>query len=486
MIRLVLALLASLLLAPTAALAQCSVGDTIPDCFLPQTPFRSGEIVSSSRSINFGHGSIVPFTTGSGAITLTVPSCDQNPQSGTAFPPNKLLTFVDVGGAAARFPLTIQPASGLIKGKPSVVMRTAGGSLTIQWTTVVDPATGAWTFTCRLLTPWTGYNEFTFGNVGGSGVALASSTVAVTQTVGSTSLTFTSVTGFPATPFLVAIGDELELVNSCVITVCDVTRAYNGTTAVQHEVGEVITQGLPLTALNGAINASQTSIAVNNGASFPSTNALALIGTEQVFCTSGCNTNSWTVLRGQNGTTAGSWPNGTQVAQLAPSTTLSGSITDVATQLTLTVSLKGSGPYLVSIDGEHVRLDCTTCTAGPTPITRGLNGTTPAAHSSGAPVLLLDTQCQTLPANGSFLGKFTGQAVGGNLPDGLDLGTAIGLSDIYQGFTLTLNGRSAATIADSATFLSNTADTQVCVSPHRQWGRTAVTLQVPFRARLPY
>lgn len=70
------------------------------------------------------------------------------------------------------------------------------------------------------------------------------------------------------------------------------------------------------TTLNGAINASQTTITVTSSDSFPTVgNYIINIGSEQLEVTGGQGTLVWTVIRGVNGTTAAPHGNGTAVIE---------------------------------------------------------------------------------------------------------------------------------------------------------------------------
>lgn len=73
--------------------------------------------------------------------------------------------------------------------------------------------------------------------------------------------------------------------------------------------------------LNGAINNSQTSIVVTSATTFPSTgNFRLLLGanplTAEITLVTGVSGNTFTVLRGQEGTTASSWPDLTTVTHI--------------------------------------------------------------------------------------------------------------------------------------------------------------------------
>jgi hypothetical protein len=83
--------------------------------------------------------------------------------------------------------------------------------------------------------------------------------------------------------------------------------------AVQSAVVRLLSAG---TTLSAPIDAVQTTIAVVNGSGFPSPNFSVVIGSEILLVTavSGVGNTTWTVVRGQQGTTAAAAAGGAQVA----------------------------------------------------------------------------------------------------------------------------------------------------------------------------
>lgn len=106
------------------------------------------------------------------------------------------------------------------------------------------------------------------------------------------------------------------------------------------------------TTLNGAITSSQTSIAVANGASFP-TGSTVLVDSEEMTITAGGGTNTWTVSRGQNSTTAASHLSAATVTLMTSSVSLNVG--------TLTGNIRSGDSITLAENGYTM-----TCTAGGT------------------------------------------------------------------------------------------------------------------------
>jgi fibronectin type 3 domain-containing protein len=173
------------------------------------------------------------------------------------------------------------------------------------------------------------------------------------------------------------------------------------------------------TTLTAPITAAQTTITVASSAIFPSANFYVSIGSEILLVTtvSGPGGTTWTVTRGQQGTTAasaaagasvgltGGWPTTTQMTQadiastlgavqqavttlLAASTKLTQPIT--ATQTTITVASDIGFPppsFSVAIGSEVLLVTAVSGTGNTTwTVTRGQQGTTAAAAVTGARV----------------------------------------------------------------------------------------------------
>jgi fibronectin type 3 domain-containing protein len=173
------------------------------------------------------------------------------------------------------------------------------------------------------------------------------------------------------------------------------------------------------TTLTAPITAVQTTITVASSAAFPSASFSVSIGSEILLVTAvgGPGDTTWTVTRGQQGTTAASatagagvhltsgWPTTTQMTQaditntlgdvqqavttlLAASTTLTASIT--AAQTTITVASDAGFPapgFSVAIGSEILLITAVSGIGNTTwTVTRGQQGTTAAAAAIGASV----------------------------------------------------------------------------------------------------
>lgn len=138
------------------------------------------------------------------------------------------------------------------------------------------------------------------------------------------------------------------------------------------------------TTLNGAITNATSPITVTANASFPASGDYVIqVDNEQMLVTSGQGTNSWTVTRGYNGTTAASHSDKAAVTEVGP--LLASSITNTATTLTVT-SATGwptSGSFIIQVDSEQMLVTGGQGTTTWT-VVRGFNSTTAASHT-GSP-----------------------------------------------------------------------------------------------------
>ncbi|MFV1964695.1 MAG: S8 family serine peptidase, partial [Pirellulaceae bacterium] len=118
------------------------------------------------------------------------------------------------------------------------------------------------------------------------------------------SLTVADVTSFPSTfPFNVSVGDEEVTVTSIVGNVLSITRGSNGTVAVAHPAGTVVSAlGSRLAVM--VIDEIETSLTVQDVFPFLATVPFnILVETEEMMVTQ-VTGNVFTVVRGVNGTTA--------------------------------------------------------------------------------------------------------------------------------------------------------------------------------------
>ncbi|MFO0847303.1 MAG: glycosyl hydrolase [Gemmataceae bacterium] len=256
--------------------------------------------------------------------------------------------------------------------------------------------------------------------------------VEATQTTINVQATSTKSTGMPirlpaVTPFTVQIdrelllvtgsapGPQLTLSNGGTIATTDwtVVRGVMGTESAVHWLEDTFYDPFPATALSAAVAAADTAIPVVTANAFPTANGfLAKVGSEVVKVTGGAGTTTWTVERGQQGTTADGHLVGETVQLVSPpnnnftvlpwtkkvsvksapyrSTALTTSVDPAATQVTVASAdrFPDTNGFLVSVGSEVVEV---TAGAG-TPtwtIARGREGTTAVAHGAGDPVRLV-------------------------------------------------------------------------------------------------
>ncbi len=165
-------------------------------------------------------------------------------------------------------------------------------------------------------------------------------------------------------------------------TSLSVTRGANGTTATTHLVNAAVLQVVPATSVS-VTNMGGVEVAVND---------VIKIDSEQMQVTAvsgGPGPWTLTVTRGYNGTTEAAHSSGTTVSKMVPETTIPD-----ANNGGVEVAVND----VIKVDSEQMRV--TAVSGGPGPwtltVTRGYNGTTEAAHSSGATVskIVQDTTIQ--------------------------------------------------------------------------------------------
>jgi hypothetical protein len=188
-----------------------------------------------------------------------------------------------------------------------------------------------------------------------------------------TTMPVTGKAGFSGTGFTIQIDSEQMTVTANPTgTSWTVQRARNGTTAAAHASGAQV-------GLVGYLTAAATSITVTSAAGFPTSgNYSILIDTEQMLVTGGQGTTTWTVTRGQGGTTAAAHSSG-RTAILV--------ITTAST--TIPVAAKTgfptTYPFTIKIDSEQMSV-----TGSPSgtlwTVQRGQGGTAAAVHANGAAV----------------------------------------------------------------------------------------------------
>jgi hypothetical protein len=156
-----------------------------------------------------------------------------------------------------------------------------------------------------------------------------------------------------------------------------------------------------LGTLSGAINSSTTSIKVTESGTPPSTPFVIKIDTEQMNVTArahatGCTGATWcyTVTRAYNGTTAASHSNGAAVTYRSAV----GCPTTCTSKVNETSAPPTGTPFTILVDSEQMNVTSRTLVSGSTyqyAVTRAYNGTTAAAHSSGATVQYYVAGCPT-------------------------------------------------------------------------------------------
>jgi hypothetical protein len=206
-------------------------------------------------------------------------------------------------------------------------------------------------------------------NLGGPSTQI---TVAMTTSGSNNTITIPAggKTGFPpGTGWAILVDNEqMTVTANPTSTTWTVTR----TARVAHSIGA------PVSTPN-YITAATTPITVTSAAGFPTSgNFSIVIDSEQMTVTGGQGTTSWTVLRGQGGTTAAPHSSG-ETAILA--------ITTASTALPVTTAagFPTSGNYTIKVDSEQMTV---TGGQGTTlwTVTRAQGGTAAATHNNAAAV----------------------------------------------------------------------------------------------------
>ena len=194
-------------------------------------------------------------------------------------------------------------------------------------------------------------------------------TLASAITAAQVTITVASNTSFPPPNFYVSIGSEILLVTAVSgtgNTTWTVSRGQLGTAAAAAANGATVNPVSASTTLTGSITASQTTLAVANAANFPPANFYISIGSEilQVTAMGGVGNTSWTVVRGQQSTTAAPALAGATVVPIGPN--LNGSVVaavaanahtaggtalanDVTAIILSTLQVQGTGVSLLSL-----------------------------------------------------------------------------------------------------------------------------------------
>lgn len=194
-------------------------------------------------------------------------------------------------------------------------------------------------------------------------VAMNNSVTTITVPAGGT-------TGFPAgTGWAILVDNEqMTVTANPTSTTWTVTR----TAGVAHAINA------PVSTPN-YINASTTTITVTSKAGFPTSgNFSILIDSEQMLVTGSPSGTTWTVTRGQGGTTAAAHSSGETAILVITSTSTALPVTSAA-------GFPTSGSYTIKVDSEQMTV---TGGQGTTlwTVTRAQGGTAAAAHNNGAAV----------------------------------------------------------------------------------------------------
>ena len=194
-------------------------------------------------------------------------------------------------------------------------------------------------------------------------------TLTAAITAAQTTITVASDTGFAQPNFYVSIGSEILLVTAVGgtgNTTWTVSRGQLGTVAAAAPSGAAVSPVSASTTLTSPISATQTTITVMSDVDFPPGNFYVSIGPEILLVTAvaGVGNTTWTVVRGQQNTTAsaaaggstvtptGANLNGSVIAAVAANAhtaSNSGLANDVTAIILNALQVPGTGQTLLSI-----------------------------------------------------------------------------------------------------------------------------------------
>ena len=211
---------------------------------------------------------------------------------------------------------------------------------------------------------------------------LSTTLSAAVTTTSATTISVSSKTNFPTTyPFTIQVDTEqMSVTGSPNGTTWTVSRGFNSTTKATHAANAVVGWALNST--------TDTKVMVNSTTGYPTTYPFTItVDSEQMSVTASPAANTWTVTRGFNSTTK-ALHGGLEVIGYA--------ITN--SQTTIYVASNSgfptSGNFTVKIDSEDMLV--TAGQGGTTwTVTRGVDGTTKATHSTGATVARIVGQSDT-------------------------------------------------------------------------------------------
>jgi len=205
------------------------------------------------------------------------------------------------------------------------------GSEVLQVTAVSGPGNTVWTVlraqqgttaagavggaAVALTSGWLTSTQMTPANIATTLAAVQQAVQSLPTTLSSpiapadTTLTVASSKQFPLPNFYVSIGSEVLLVTALGgtnNTTWTVTRAQQGTAAAAAAAGSPVTPFPAITKLTANIAAKDTTLSVASDAAFPAPPFYIALGSEilQVTAVGGGGNTTWTVVRGQQNTTA--------------------------------------------------------------------------------------------------------------------------------------------------------------------------------------
>lgn len=260
--------------------------------------------------------------------------------------------------------------------------------------------------------------------------AVIANTVQLAAAVNATDtiITVTDATVLPATPFRIRIEKEVLNVTNVAGTTLTVERAQDGSIASKHAKGKQLVTGSGenqivkvTSSVAVAIDAAATTLVVPDASVFPATPFLITIDAEEIDVTSiDLNTNTLTITRAANGTTAAAHAIGATIRTTANFTAVAGreapegwlvqahdSPVLVTATSTVAVAINAAATMLVvpdasvfpAVDGDagsidfSIRIDdeeiaVTDINLGTNTLTilRAQGGTTAAAHALGATI----------------------------------------------------------------------------------------------------
>src|SRR5664280_399333 len=195
----------------------------------------------------------------------------------------------------------------------------------------------------------------------------------VSEVVGKTQTTIdvASAIGFPTSGnYTIKVDSEQMTVTGGQGTpTWTVARGANGTTTATHSIGA---------AVSWVLGTNDTTIYVASETGFPALFPFTIkVDSEQMQVTGNPSATTWTVVRGQNGTTKATHSGGASVTMVI-------SKTDTTIQIASAIGFPTSGTFRIEIDNEQMQANVwgTPDTTTVLSVTRAQYGTTAATHAS--------------------------------------------------------------------------------------------------------